>query len=145
MVNPSLGMKVIVAVVVVVVVVVVVESHSFYINIMVEPPLPLTCCLASVKQHFFSKTSLPSRRHDESPNRGRCCCNVFGHYQVLSVYTGNGDCLPPIYSAKPLLFGPPFFVGGRGGPARVPSEPSRLSSKTPRFFDVNFCAQGSGL
>ncbi len=95
-----------------------------------NPPRPATPRLVYAKRLFcFSKTLVSSRRNDVLQNRARCCCNFFGHFQHLPVYTVNGECLPPIYTAKPLLSGPPFFDGRRRGLDMVPSKPSPLPAK----------------
>ena len=49
------------------------------------------------------------------------------------------------HAAKPLFVTVLFFVRRRGGLDVSFSKPSRLSSKTPRFFDVKFCAQARYL
>ena len=46
-----------------------------------------------------------------------------------------------LVETKPLFLTMLFFVRRRSGSDMLRSEPSRLSSKTPRLFDVKSCAQ----
>ena len=56
----------------------------------------------------------------------------------MPVYTGNGDCLCSIYTAKPLLSRPPFSVDRRRGSGVVPSNSLRLSTENDTLKSRGF-------